>query len=352
MREKVSVVMLKLGGLGDLLMLTPAIRAYKKSFPEVEINFIIGKSNEQVLRNNPYVDKLYVVDDFKIFRGNLAAKFSEAFNLIRIIRDISPNKIFILHRDWRWNFISFLAGVKERYGFKRDLRGLFLTHTVETSQEEHEIIKYLKIFSMQKGFKEDGITMDIFPSEQDQETLRDILGNFFEKEDIIAISPGGAANAKEEMDIKRWPIEYYLLLVEKILRETNYRILLIGGKNDIRFTKKLLVNDQRILDLAGKTNIQQTYLVLKQCKALVAHDSGPMHIGAAAAIPVVSLFGPTYPKEYHPITNPKSIFIWKGEKLPCSPCYKNGKFPNCKSKECMHRITVDEVFNTLMEIMK
>ena len=346
-----SVVLLKLGGLGDLLMLTPAIRAYKKSFPEVKVNFIVGKSNQQVLRNNPYIDKIYFIDDFKIFRGSLGQKIFETVKLIKLIKKISPEKIFVLHRDWRWNFVSFLAGVKKRYGFKRDLKGLFLTHAVETSQKEHEIMKYLKVFGMQEGFEEDGVGMDIFPSEQDQEALVEIVGDFFERKNVIAISPGGAANAKEEMDIRRWPIEYYLLLVRRILKETNYQILLIGGKDDIKFSQELQIDKHRILNLTGRTNIQQTYLALKLCKALVTHDSGPMHIGAASGIPVVSLFGPTYPIEKYPITNPNSIFIWKGEEISCSPCYKDGKFPECKSKDCMYRITVDEVFNKLMGIV-
>jgi len=201
-----KVVFLKMGALGDLLMLTPAIRAYKKSFPKAKVNFIVGESNQQVLKNNPYIDKLYTIDDSKIFRGNLREKVSETFKLINLIRKISPNKIFVLHRDWRWNFASFLSGVKERYGFKRDLKGLFLTRAVETTREEHEIRKYLKVFNTQEGFKEDDVSMDIFPSEQDKKVLMRIFGDFLKKKNIIAISPGGAANAKMKMDIKRWPL--------------------------------------------------------------------------------------------------------------------------------------------------
>ena len=346
-----STIVLKLGGLGDLLMVTPAIRAYKKSFPKTKLNFIVGKSNQQVLKGNPYIDCLYTVDDFKIFRGGLNEKISETLKLMNIIKNISPDTIFILHRDWRWNFVSFLSGVKERYGFKRDLRGLFLTKAVKTSEKEHEIKKYFKVFGMQNGFKEDGLKMDIFPSNQDEDDLLKLTGNFL-KNKVIAVSPGGASNAKEEMDIRRWPIEYYLQLVKKIIEKTDYSILLIGGKNDVQFTRKLRIDKRRIIDLAGKTNIQQTYLALRKCKALVTHDSGPMHIGAAAGIPVISLFGPTHPLEKYPITNPKSVFIWKVESVPCAPCYRDGKFPKCKSKECMYEISVDEVFDKLQETLK
>ncbi len=347
-----SIAVLKLGGLGDLLMASPAIRAYKKSFPKTKINFIIGISNKQVLKNNPYIDKIYYIDDFKIFRGNFLEKVNETLKLINIIKHISPDKIFVLHRDWRWNFISYLAKVKERYGFKRDFQGLFLTHSVQTSPDEHEIEKYLKIFSLQNEFKRDGIQMDIFPSNQDKEILMKIVGNFFKKEKVIAISPGGAANAKEEMDIRRWPIENYLSIAKKILHETNFNIVLIGGKNDTKLTEYIQqLDNKRILNLAGKTNIQQTYIALKLSKVLITHDSGPMHIGAAANIPVISLFGPTYPIEKYPITNSNSIFIWKGNNLSCSPCYQDGKFANCTSKECMYKITVNEVFYKTMEVL-
>jgi hypothetical protein len=60
-------VFIKLAGIGDLLMLTPAIRAYMTAFPEEEIFFVTGESNKGILKNNPYIDRLIPLDDFVFF---------------------------------------------------------------------------------------------------------------------------------------------------------------------------------------------------------------------------------------------------------------------------------------------
>ena len=146
-------------------------------------------------------------------------------------------------------------------------------------------------------------------------------------------------------------MECYAALAQRILNETPFNILLIGGPNDIKFTSKLLIDPARCFDIAGKASIQQVYLALRHCRAMVAHDSGPMHIGAAAGIPVISLFGPTYPVEKYPITNDNSCFIWKGDTIDCAPCYKDGIYPDCESKECMRSITVDEAWDRLKELI-
>jgi len=61
-------MILKMGGLGDILMATPAVRALKRSFPEARVTFLVGRSNKQVMADNPYIDDLLDLDDRAIFK--------------------------------------------------------------------------------------------------------------------------------------------------------------------------------------------------------------------------------------------------------------------------------------------
>jgi len=346
-----TTIMLKTGGLGDLLMLTPSIRAYKKSFPDEKIVFLIGKSNEQTLQNNPYINQIIPVDDSAFFKGGFLRKLLSSLRLIQIIKNYKPQHLFIFHRDWRWNLVAFLSRIRQRYGFKRDFKGKFLTESVEASIEEHEIQKYLNVCALRPGFTPDGVEMEIFPSIGDQTFVEELFSDLTGNKKYIAMSPGGAANIKEEMDIRRWPLNYYKMLVRFILNKTDGSILLIGAESDNSFNEELLVDQQRVFNLAGKTTIAQTYLTLQRCRVFITHDSGPMHIGAAAQIPVIGLFGPTYPVEKYPLTHPLSLYIWEGSKLTCSPCYKDGNFPECPyDKKCMRLISPEEVFERLLKI--
>jgi ADP-heptose:LPS heptosyltransferase len=88
-----------------------------------------------------------------------------------------------------------------------------------------------------------------------------------------------------------------------------------------------LVTD-RTLNLAGRTTIMQMAAVLKRCHLFIGNDSGPVHVAAAAGVPVIGFFGPGEYERFKP---------WGGGNeairvgLPCSPCSQDCAFrdPRC-----------------------
>jgi ADP-heptose:LPS heptosyltransferase len=344
----------KLGGLGDLLMMTPALRAYRKSFPGERIVFIVGASNAAVMAGNPHIDELIPVDDAVLFRGTKPAQIRETLCLVGTLRRSKADRVFVLHRDWRWNLVAKLSGIPERYGFARDLRGAFLTKSATTTDREHETIKYQRIFGLRAGFREDGVEMDLLPQPQrPRPKLLDVV--FASGAPWVAVSPGGAANVKEDMDTRRWPAEHFGTLVRALLDRTPCNVLLIGAARDAEATQPLLLDPNRTFDLAGKTDPAETTAALRKCALLITHDSGPMHMGAAAGIPVIGLFGPTQPVEKVPLTHPLSRFLWNGPELTCSPCYHDGIQPPCVHptyKFCMKSLTPEVVLGHALRILR
>ena len=360
-------IVFKLGGMGDLLMATPALRAYRKSFPGERIVFVVGASNAAVMAGNPHIDELVAVDDAALFRGSLRRQAAETVRLIGLLRWARAERIFVLHRDWRWNLVAKLSGIRERYGFARDFRGAFLTRAAAASEREHESVKYGKVFALRDGFLPDGMAMDLYPprgargglsrvpraeTDREEPTLPDEL--LAPGAPRVALSPGGASNVKEDMDTRRWPPEHYRALAALLLARTPCRLLLIGAAQDAPATRALSLDPSRTLDLAGKLDPAGTAAALRHCALLVTHDSGPMHLGAAAGIPVIGLFGPTQPVEKVPLTHPLSRYLWHGPELTCSPCYRDGVQPPCSHptyKYCMLSITPEEVFGHVEEIL-
>ncbi|MEK7842385.1 MAG: glycosyltransferase family 9 protein, partial [Deltaproteobacteria bacterium] len=90
---------------------------------------------------------------------------------------------------------------------------------------------------------------------------------------------------------------------------------------------------------------------MKRCKVIVTHDSGPMHLASAMQAPVISIFGPTDPRETCPL-NSGSYYFWKIDGLDCAPCYSEGEFPDCKDPRCINAVSVEEVYNKMLEILK
>ena len=172
--------------------------------------------------------------------------------------------------------------------------------------------------------------MDLFPTVEDEKTVENFLDPYNGRA-MIAVAPGGAQNVKESRDLARWPLERYRSLVEKILAKTDLNVVLIGGPDDRRLTESLCLDENRVIDTAGRLTVQQSFLVLKACRAMVTHDCGPMHIGAAAGTPMVALFGTTPPqRQSPPLTDPLGVVIWKGRNMDCAPCYREGQVPGMR----------------------
>jgi lipopolysaccharide heptosyltransferase II len=348
-----NMVIIKIVGLGDLLMLTPAIREYKSRFPSEKIIVITGDSNKEVLKNNPFVDEIVCVDDTALYNGSIISKANQALKLAGVLKRLMPVKVFILHRDWRWNALAMLSGVRIRHGFRRHIHSLFLTRVVTTTMREHEIDKYFKLFGIPGMPDRERCRMDIFPDAGDRERVDDFLSHFATG-NIVAVSPGGAVNTKGEWPLKRWPLERYKDLIGLLVKD-GYFIFLIGGVKDAPLSSRLSdyfkdIRGRQLYDLAGKHSIQETYSILTRCRLMVTHDSGPMHIAAAAGIPVISIFGPTSPDETSPLTK-GSHYFWSGGKFSCAPCYRFGKMPHCRTNACMTDITVEQVYARIRETL-
>lgn len=101
----------------------------------------------------------------------------------------------------------------------------------------------------------------------------------------------------------------------------------------------------RVINLAGKTNIRELMALIQACDIFLTNDSGPMHIASALGTPLLALFGSTSDTATGPYSGGQVIH----KHVECSPCYKR----TCPIDfRCMTRIEVDEVYRELQVILK
>ena len=96
------------------------------------------------------------------------------------------------------------------------------------------------------------------------------------------------------------------------------------------------VRPDRVLDLTGQTSLTEMIEWLRLCTAVVANDTGGLHVAAALGKPVVALFGPTEPRRTGPYRLAEHVL--QQHALPCVPCMK----ATCaweQPLECLRRLT-------------
>ena len=112
----------------------------------------------------------------------------------------------------------------------------------------------------------------------------------------LAICPGTASHPA-----KIWPPERYGKLADW-LEAKGYRVVLLGSARDQRWTQEVIfASDSKPVDLAGKISLRDMACLLSCCRAVVANDSGLMHLGGALGVPTLGIFGHTNPANYHPL---------------------------------------------------
>jgi heptosyltransferase-1 len=104
---------------------------------------------------------------------------------------------------------------------------------------------------------------------------------------LVAINPGAGR------DIKRWPVEHFRRLADRLAQEPDVRILLLWGPDEVHMARQIRDGLQPRAILAPPTDLHELASLLRRSALMVANDTGPLHLAAALGTPSLGLFGPT-----------------------------------------------------------
>lgn len=315
--------------LGDVLLSTPVIKNLRDNIPSAYIAVMIKESLVDLLEGNPYLDEVIPFDK----RG----KHKGLINSIRFARTLRKKNFdlaLILHPTVRVHIILFFSKIKERIGYERKwgfLNTRILKHTKQLGQK-HEL-QYSLDFLKEMGIWnfEQSMFMPIY---KDAEEWADII--FLErkltKNKIIVI------HSQASCPSKMWPRQYFQSLIDDIIDIFNANIIYVGEKED-----QSINENNRIINLTGKTTISQLASILNRSSLFISNDSGPVHMAVALGTPVISIFGRKQPglgpRRWGPLGE-KSIFLHKD--VGCEVCLAH----DCKKGfACLKAIDPKEVLS-------
>jgi ADP-heptose:LPS heptosyltransferase len=162
-----------------------------------------------------------------------------------------------------------------------------------------------------------------------------------EFDNYIVINP----NASDLRYERRWPAENFIALSKKIAEtRPELKQIYIGGPSESEYVKAIteqLTDKPQIIDLSGKTSIDELIEILRKTQLLITNDTGPMHLASCLNSSVIALFGPCSPSQYGFGENVHVVY----KNVYCSPCVHEFAHPPCKgNNQCMQLISVDEVY--------
>lgn len=333
-----KILVVGVNWLGDVLFLTPAIRAIKKHFPEHHLTCAVPARCVPLLKNNPYVNEVLVWED-KLF-------FWAPFQIFKVwarLKKSRFNSVIFFHRSKTKAFIAWLAGIRQRIGYEAPFRGKWLTHAVPIPKERlHRVDIYLRLIQA-LGIPLDGRESDLFTGNEAPGELEILL----KKKNINPEDPYVVVHAGGNWELKRWPAEYFAEWIRLFLEKYPPRVILCGTASERPLCEKIisLVGSDRVVSLCGETSLETLAILLKRAKLLLSNDSGPIHLAASQGTKIVGLFGPTSIEETGPISKAPMRLLRKDPGCEI-PCY----FHSCRDRVCMEWLKAPEVFASAIEI--
>lgn len=358
-RKRILIV--AVNWLGDLLFMTPAIRAIRRAYPESHLACLVAARGVELLAGNPHLNAVIPLEESRGF-----ANLANWWPMIRRLRQERFDTAFLFHRSFSRTAIVWLAGIRSRIGVRTWKRSWLLTEGVDPVPKDsvHKVDWFLRVLSA-VGIEPDGRHYEAGILPEDEAAARRIL-------DRLGVGPQErlvALHAGANWNLKRWPAKNFARLADRLNERFKARVLFVGGPGDRPLVERI-VGGMRTKPLVttGETTFRQLGSLLKETQLLISNDSGPLHMGHAVGTPVIGLFGPTDPNLTGPPKGvstsppkgvstslptavskvpPKTLTLFGSIGCPV-PCY----WLQCPKNLCLHEITVEQVLEAAGQVME
>ena len=331
--EPKNIVIRMPNWIGDAVMATPIIREVRCHWKNAKITIMAPKSICSLFQKDPFVDDFFLFDKKGPHKEQLFDLKNKKFDFA-----------FILTNSFSSAWLFYRAKIPCRMGYSKDLRKWLLSDSLpypKDKTKEHMIQTYYRLL------KNVGIQTESAPklylSDQEKKCANTFLDKceIFSDHILVGINPSAAFGSS-----KCWLEDRYRTVAKKLLENSNIILFFFGDTTNEEKVRRIS-NDlgPRAFNLAGTTTLRQLMALLNRCDLFLTNDSGPMHMACALNTRVLALFGSTSPEATGPYHSSRVI----RKKVMCSPCFKR----ECPIDfRCMKAITVEEVYQTVLDELK
>ena len=348
---KRTVLVFRVGQLGDTLIALPAVAAIRDRHPGDRLVLLTEQCADQLQRVSAWevLGATGLIDQVLYYQliSSGWRQMMVAWKLLAQLRSLNPDVIYNLaperspaqiRRDRL--FFSRLVGAASYYGGASLPKhgkgsGGVLPHI------DPEWKRLLKIV---------GVAADscFYRLTVPQDATRCVTQHLMRCElqnsvRVLAIGPGS------KMQAKRWPVERFDEVGRRLLREDRgLHLVVLGGCEDAVLGDALCrAWGERSHNFAGVFSVYESAALLERCCGYLGNDTGTMHLAAMVGTPCVGLFSARdYPGQWEPYGQGHTVLRHETDCAGCmlEVCHE-------RDNECLQRISVDEVFGAVRQLL-
>ena len=328
-----NILVVKLSAIGDVIHALPVSYAIKEQYPEAHLTWVVEQAAYAILADNPCIDELILFEKAK-FRS-IGGFLREIGPFRRRLRTRRYDASLDLQGLFKSAAIAWNAGAKLRIGTANMREGAHLvSRPVRGAHAEGHIVERYLDVARALGCRVGEVRFPVSVSDRERMAADTLLA----REGVQEGRPFVAFAVGANWPNKRWPVEHFAALADRLYHAHYVPVLVGGGRLDETLAEDILrASEIPPVNLVGRTNLKQLAHVFTRAALVLGGDTGPVHLAAGLRVPTVMLMGPTDANRNGPYGQLQNAIEVD---RPCRGCWKRA----CpKGLDCLAAISVDAV---------
>ena len=325
-----QLLVIKLGSVGEAILLVPALRALRRALPGARIHWLASPTNRLLAENTRYVDEVHVLKS--------AAPVSFARMVAKLRRQRFDAVIDFEQSSRKTPVLAYGTGAPIRLGFiaAGEWRPKLFTDRYWKYFVRHDGQELLGLAGMLTPIVFDP-TLELSETDEGRTEIQLLGWRRKGAGPLVVIEPGCGARGTP----REWPLVNYAVLGNWMMQKFGAELVLASAPGDALKSASLnrLLNG-KAMDLGDRLSWRGLAVILRQSDLFISGDSDLMNLASAAGCPQVTLHGPTSPVLRGPV-NAKARVVTST--CPRCPCVRLGHEYHRRDQSCMARIDVDAV---------
>lgn len=309
-----NILIIRPDNMGDLLMSSPAIRAIKETFG-CRITVLTSSMGQAAAGLIPEIDEVIMINLpwLKLAETETHEHFFEIVETLKA-KNFDGCLLFNVfsQNPAPCMMLAFLAGIPLRAAYSRENLYALLSHWLIDEEPyfyiRHQVNRDLALAEF-IGAKTADKTIKI----KIQNEFKQLINRLFDSR--ISHQRYFIFHIAVSEEKRRYPVSEWVALGKMVLETYKLPIFFTGGAEDEPLINMVQSQVAKSHNLAGKLNINELACLIKNAKAMVAVNTGPVHLAAALQTPVVVLYAKTNPQHYPWMVKSRVLYFEVATKL-------------------------------------
>jgi heptosyltransferase-1 len=291
--DGLSILVLRLGAMGDIVRTLPAVRLVRRGLPRATIVWAAWEPWMALLRGHP--DLSGTIPISRAALDDRARVLGELARLKTAVRGAKPGLVLDFHGDFRTGLLGLVSGAPVRLGYsghqQKGGNRLFTTHRVPAGERRRSRIERNLDLVRALGLPDAPLPdAGIAIGETERKIARDIVHALSPRDGYAVLNPG----ASKSQAYKRPPAVLFGAAA-RALAAAGVTPIVSSGPGEDTDAERAVSASGGVAKLAPKTSLIELAALIAGARLFVGGDSGPLHLACGVGCPVVGLYGPTDP---------------------------------------------------------